>query len=269
MAKIYNRPTAATRFNTYSTDADNFTHNFNITANELHYQFINTTKEITIYNIKINLNDLKSNNSFADQTYWSIDDNVFVHAVPTEPFPISYLNLVPLLDNTITSKRSAITLRDVDKHDELPFIFFVDSVNGDFTTFSYFALTPADNSLMSIQDEVPTPEHTVSIEVNSPHTHENTAPGWKSSFSAITATSANSSAAAGDVVNVTVTTDTNLSKVYLEPIIGILDRTEVHLTNGSGSFNILTSTLTAGETATVKIGHKKFSNVTKFTQVLQ
>lgn len=91
---------------------------------------------------------------------------------------------------------------------------------------------------------------------------------WKSVFSPINLTSA-SITEGTEFVEVTVTsTDTGLEKVYLEPVCGILDRTVVNLTNGSGKFKVVTNTLEAGDSVIVKAGHKKFSNVTTFTKTI-
>lgn len=66
---------------------------------------------------------------------------------------------------------------------------------------------------------------------------------------------------AGTTINVQVTTNPSFKRVYLESICGVLDRSEVVLKNGQGQFNILTSTLQAGEVVDVKVGFKYWTNV--------
>jgi hypothetical protein len=62
--------------------------------------------------------------------------------------------------------------------------------------------------------------------------------------------------------------NTKITQIYLEPICGILDRTVVNLTNGVGSFTILTNTLSAGDVVYIKVGYKHFSNVTTYTKTI-
>ena len=73
---------------------------------------------------------------------------------------------------------------------------------------------------------------------------------------------------AGDPVTVQVHTHPNIKKVYVEQVVGIPDRLEVKLTNGTGTFKILTSTLDPGDIASVKVGFKYWTNVETVTKIL-
>jgi hypothetical protein len=73
---------------------------------------------------------------------------------------------------------------------------------------------------------------------------------------------------AGDPVTVQVHTHPNIKKVYVEQVVGIPDRLEVKLTNGTGTFKILTSTLDPGDTASAKVGFKYWTNVETVEKIL-
>jgi hypothetical protein len=74
--------------------------------------------------------------------------------------------------------------------------------------------------------------------------------------------------AAGNPVPVYVKTASYLPFVYVTQVCGIPDRTKVTLTNGTGTFNIITTTLLPGEKAEAKVGHKTWFNTDKITKTL-
>jgi hypothetical protein len=74
--------------------------------------------------------------------------------------------------------------------------------------------------------------------------------------------------AAGTPVTVEVHTHPGIKKLYVEQVCGIPDRREVKLTNGVGTFKILTDTLEPGEVASAKVGFKYWTNVETVTKTL-
>lgn len=95
------------------------------------------------------------------------------------------------------------------------------------------------------------------------------ADNWKSLFTPITLTTTSTNFTVGDIIPVTVTSaDANLEYVILEQGVGVLDRTQVNLTNGIGKFNILTETLESGDTVTVYAGFKKYTKAAEFNITL-
>jgi hypothetical protein len=77
-----------------------------------------------------------------------------------------------------------------------------------------------------------------------------------------------SSTVSGDVITVNFSTDTNISTVYLGQDVGYLPKTTASVTNGTGSFKVVTTGLDAGEEVKVKLGHKYWSNQVTFTKTL-
>jgi hypothetical protein len=74
--------------------------------------------------------------------------------------------------------------------------------------------------------------------------------------------------AAGNPVPVYVKTAPYMDSIYVNQVCGIPDRTKVTLTNGTGTFNILTTTLQPGEVASAKVGFKHWFNTDTITKTL-
>lgn len=73
---------------------------------------------------------------------------------------------------------------------------------------------------------------------------------------------------AGNPVPVYVKTVPYIDHIYVTQVCGIPDRTKVTLTNGTGTFNIITSTLQAGDVAEAKIGFKHWFNTDTISKQL-
>jgi len=74
--------------------------------------------------------------------------------------------------------------------------------------------------------------------------------------------------AAGSPVPVSVSTAPYIDYIYVTQVCGIPDRTKVTLTNGTGTFNILTTTLQPGDIAEAKVGFKYWFNTDTITKTL-
>jgi len=165
--------------------------------------------------------------------------------------------LISLLDWSDITKRNTLS-GETSKDSNFNLRFFINNTTDNFTDFVYQIGFDIDNETGNYTDTVET--------VITGATLSNTPLDWKSVFSPIQLTSAAVSSG-DDNVEVTVTsTNTSLEKVYLKQVCGVLDRIEVKLTNGTGKFKVITSTLETGDSIVVKAGHKKFSNVTTFTK---
>lgn len=261
MANFYNFDGSAGFFSLVTPDPASFKHIFNITQNNLEYSFVHVEDNNKVLcNISLSLEVLKSHNRYCSQSFWAFDDNGAL-GVSTDLYTITRTNqLVSILDNTKITKSSNLFLHG-DGQSVIPFRIFVNDKDGDFTTFSYFVYSPDPTNGTDIG-------HTTTVVTNVGEAPTGFTK-WKTIIAPITLSTTQTTAKAGDVITVNVTTtDTDLDKIYLEQITGVLDRTVVSLTNGSGSFNILTNTLVTGDTVEVKAGHKLFTGVSTFTQTL-
>jgi hypothetical protein len=66
---------------------------------------------------------------------------------------------------------------------------------------------------------------------------------------------------AGTTIPVQITTAPGIEYVYVEQECGVPDRTKVTLTNGTGTFNIITTSLQPGDVASAKVGFKTWTNI--------
>jgi len=235
-----------------------FKHLLNITSNELKYKFIRTSDEKILYNFSVQLSQIKSS-ALCDSQSIVIPSDISIGGLAgseTE-LEINTQNLVfPLLNASLEKKPALVSEADNSNIYFSPLRIFIPNKNGDFTTFEYSVYNEVDG-------------FDIDVEVNSPHTVSTELRSWKDFFSIITLTTQQSVITAGDTINVNVSSsDTTLDMVFLEPILGIIDRTRVKLTNGIGSFTILTSSLQAGDIAEVKVNFKQYTGVARFTKTL-
>jgi len=77
-----------------------------------------------------------------------------------------------------------------------------------------------------------------------------------------------SSTVSGDIVTVNFTTDSKINNIYLVQSEGYLPKSKIPVTNGTGSFKVVTTGLDAGDTIKVKMGFKYWVNRTEFTKTL-
>jgi hypothetical protein len=222
--------------------------------------------EVILYSVELNLETLKASPRFGDQTFFTISNNEFVlpkiGSSQEEIHTVIEDQIISIFDRSSTNKTKTLFGPPHDiKEWSYPLRIFVPNASGNFTNFVY--------QLVGVKDlDVTNTNITNTFKVNTPYTIETNSKKSSEFIANITSTTTGNPAV-GDTIPVTVTCEnTSVASVFLEPVVGIIDRTEVKLTSGVGKFNILTSTLEAGDIVKVKIGHKKWSNVTTFTKTL-
>jgi hypothetical protein len=272
MTKIYKKSRPAGKFNIYTAAAVTWNHNIDIQENTFTYTLTDSTNNVVYHNISLDLSELKNNPRFVDQSWWAItDSSLGVQAGTCNPVTsqtiIKSEDLVSILDRTYGSKRQFSSIIGVDDYDAFPIKFFVRSTKDNFTNFVYTLVIPeTDNLELNGVELKPQPSE---ITVNTGVEILDTDLPWLSVFDSIQLSTDQTGISAGDNIIVNVTCgNTNVSKVYLEQVLGLLDRTEVSLVNGIGRFTIITNTLMAGDIVKVKAGYKKYNNFTNFTTTL-
>lgn len=266
MSKIYKTKSSSLvgvsgKLNQYVTEDilnPTFKHLLNITSEELKYKFIRETDGHIIYNFSIQLDQIKTH-ALCDSQSIVIPSDQSIRGMigsQTEIEIAAYDLVFPLPVASLDKKPSLAQKADDSTIYFSPVRIFIPNKNGDFTTFDY-----------SLYNEVG--GFQINVEVNSPNTVSTELKSWKDLFSIITVTTQQSVITAGDTITVNVSSsDETLDMVFLEPIVGVVDRTRVKLTNGNGSFNILTSSLQAGDVAEVKVNFKQYTGVARFTKTL-
>ena len=208
---------------------------------------------------KLDLSTLKEEgNAFVDQTRWSVHDEtvkVDFNGETHEPMArvLGRWDLVDVFANTFNSKKK----KSRESSEYLStWSFFVPFIKDcSMTDFTYrlvldrdltYVIDPTSPSKDMIVDEPQADSIIAPITITPPAT-----------------LSADSVAVVGVETSVP-----QIESIWIEPVVGQVDRTKVSLTNGSGSFKIITTGLTAGETVEVKVGYKKWTNVIKYTQTI-
>ena len=297
MANI-NKSRLPYRFYSGLDDGSTLKHTVNITDELLSYKmessFVKDTIETTIvhYDFTLALSILKAHHRFGPQTLWgfytkpTLDSDIGVpyDYAGTVPYKCNNHDVRSILDETWTLKGGRWDLIQTASPNRTPvFYIFCPDSDSTFSDMTYCIGVPftkleslkmagyANAEELALNANKGRLDTLLGVEVvvNAPHTWTDTPKTLPSYFAEITATTTSVTPAAGDTIPVTVTcADTKLDTIYLEGIHGVLNRTEVVMTNGVGTFNILTNTMSSGDIVDVKIGHKLFSNLVRFTQTL-
>lgn len=244
-----------------------FEHIFDIQENQLKYTLKLTTidqepSDIVCVNVSLSLDEFKSNIRFHEQGLFSINE-LFADGSFSEEEPrvVDSTGIVSLFDLTSADRNLRIEKNDSPSF-KFPFMMFVPFDSADFTDFTYLVKLP---DAVVGQPSI----YTDTITVNAGNQVFDEVKERNSLLSTITVSSSNTSPVAGDIIDVSVSSsEPNLTKVYLEAISGITNKTEVNLVNGSGSFKILTDTLSSGDEVKVKLGFKSFKSTATYTATL-
>jgi hypothetical protein len=232
-------------------DSYNIKHWFDLSDDTIHYKLINETENKTYIDVKISLSMLKSNKNFADQTMWSVSNDACISKVGVltnedlvAPMALSLLTK----NNTLISEEYSTTTS--------PFRFFVPGKNSPVEQFIFMVKVPTsgDDNFCN-----------VNVSFDGPAYNDETAQSLISWKNLIEVPTTQFTVNDSTINVVTTVTDTNITELFLEPIVGSLDRTRISLVNGTGYFNISTASLNSGDRVRVKLGYKYFTGATEFT----
>ncbi len=244
-----------------------FQHIFNIEENQLSYMLKLTSineeeSDVVCVNVSLTLEELKSNVRYHEQGLFSVEQVVATGSFSEEEsFPIKKESIVSLFDLTSADRNPRIEKNDSPSF-KFPFLMFVPFEDATFKDFTYLVKSP--DAVIGGDPSI----YTDTITVNAGNTVFNENKTRISLLSTITI-SATENPTAGDVIDVSVsTTEPNVKTIYIDQISGITNKSEVKLVNGSGSFKILTDTLSSGDEVKVKLGYKSFKSVASYTATL-
>lgn len=236
-----------------------FNHEFSVTGNIINYKLSNATKDKLLLNLNIDLDIIKSHPAYADQTLWGVKDSVLQQHkngfVGQDAYTVKKEEFVQFMVDSYTNKEPVIT-------SNFPVKFFVpgkDITVDDITVF------------MAVSDETQNKEINTVTGITNIVTTESIpgTPMWKQLISPITSTTSATTVNVGDDVVVNITTeDTKVKEVYLEPVVGITNKTRVQMTNGQGSYIVKTGDLQSGDQIRIKHGYKWFTGVSEFTKTI-
>ena len=129
--------------------------------------------------------------------------------------------------------------------------FVVNNPNGNFEDFNYVLSTPQENFTLETNSDYSTISDPRSFDILQ--------------FLDTIQVSKDLSYDNAEYDKFIVTSAAHVPTVYVQQVIGILDRTRVELTNGSGSFRVLKNSLESGEKVKARVGFKYYEAMNKFT----
>lgn len=214
-----------------------------------------TTENVISWDI-VKLEELKKKPGFSSQSFWTrVNSKVLPLLTNSEgvalPTVVDSSIIIDMFARTVVSKPAELT-NISDTNTGSFWTIFVPDEDGDMTDFDIRVAVDVDyedgyNIIgPSAADWVNTPIQVTEM------------------ISDITLSSAQTTVTTDSFIDVDVTSDVFIKEVFLEQVSGILNKARVSLTNGQGSFRVLTNGLQAGEQVRVKVGHKKWEGVGSF-----
>ena len=255
-----------------------FNWDLRLTGNNLAVIFKNVTKNRVVNHFNIDMSML---NSADGQTLWYIADSVVESNTPNDEtldaaeYVVGSGELINSYASTLASKDFSI----LGKHTLIA--FFVTKDNPTANDIIPIIIRPAVKADGEHWDSTPEMEyhkinlpedssdfadHTVTITGNL--TKHSLDPVVKLTFELMPEITITSSSKDGDVITVNFETANTVNFIYLVQDAGYLPKVKIPVTNGSGSFKVVTTGMDTGDTVKVKLGFKYWTNRTTFTTTL-
>lgn len=231
---------------------------FSYSGNILNYQLILNNSKI-ISNLDIDLNKLKQNKDFADQTLWAIDNTAIQNNISrideAESYTVKTEEFVALYTLTYPSKTGVFEDPNIQYGNETPLFIFVPSKNSTTEEVVFIVYTKDLGSPQVIFTSTGDIETSIG--------------NFSNIVSPITISASKSSLNPDDSVVLTVTTgDPTITELYVEPVFGSTNKTRVRLINGVGTVTVYSTDLFVGEEVRIKFGYKWYSGVAEYTNII-
>lgn len=214
------------------------------------------TEVVILWDI-IKLSELQNKPGFVDQTWWTrIPDVNLPLMLDDEGLAVSQelheSSIVDMLGETVLIKPASLRNRTSPTVDVLYTFFMLSTDNFNSCVFR-----------ISVN-----PDHIPGFEVVGPSADDfvDEIVTVSEVIAPITLSSTQTTVSADSSITVTVATAAYIKEVYLEQVYGILNKARVKLTNGQGSFKIMTDGLQVGEEIRVKAGHRKYTGIASFSK---
>jgi hypothetical protein len=208
-----------------------------------------TVNNTTIFAFKINVSDIYSLADFAEQTFWGIDIRAIgeYKKISEEFYTVDSKYIVNLLKKSLPDKNNSLLVNS-------------NTGEADMVFFLPYNTNTSQDIIFRVQDNpifttVESSGEIVEVEHAS----------WKEIIAPIEAASFTQDE---NFVTVSLSTDPKISKVYVEQVNGLINKTSVTLVNGQGTFSILKLGLESGQIAAAKIGHKYYTGLLNFSTTI-
>ena len=233
----------------YITEGESVNQTFTVSGDSISLKTVVTVdeQEHKVLDVVLSLETLRS--------WTELDSNMVVgftlygYEEFTEPFSLTDKHLLNMSRATAPQRIKDSFSSKVGLQSNLQFV--VNNPNGTFEDFTYVLSTPASNFTIDSNVEYST--------VSDPRSFD------MLQFLDTIGVSKDSSYDNAEYDKFTVTSAAHVPTVYVQPVLGIIDRTRVELTNGSGSFRVLKNSLESGEKVKARVGFKYYEAINKFT----
>jgi hypothetical protein len=251
----------------------NFTWDITTDTNNINVKLTNDTEETIQYNFVIPYENIKQNLAYNTQTLFAITDAVMLNLLlqsEKTPYTLTETDLIEVTSITAKTKSHLDTGLNYlpDPADSLKL--------GHGATICVFKIFVPykDCSISDLKFIIKYPDtDMITVNFNPAHPTElletNIPTKCSKFFDNLTITADNNNPVAGDNILLTITAEeTNITQIYVQQIVGTVNKLKVNLTNGVGTLMISTLGLDAGDTVEVKFGYKSFSSIKKYTKTL-
>jgi hypothetical protein len=219
-----------------------------------------TEEEVINSWIKIDLNTIKQHPGFADQTLWTVTDTVLQrrddNGVPLLS-EVRVFELAEVFANSYNTKLCNVNTPDSKFFNALVNIFI--PYTEDDTLENATIIFVDEPSINTIYDgpsanDFDTENFTTLRDLLDP----------------ITMTASSSTIDVDSFTEVTIQTASNIDEIWLDPLVGICNKTRVAINNqGVGKFKVYSTGLESADIIRVKAGFKKYTSLAEFTLTVQ
>jgi hypothetical protein len=216
---------------------------------------------------KIELADFIAKKSMCDNSLWTVrHDDFYSHSITSDTGVVGPITVNPLQiqDQFASTYLNKGNFFDKSNNQSAIYQIFVPYTEGaNMTDFTY-RINIDETPYTATGKTIP-----VVIDPSSPAKNAIQTGSAKpiDLISPITLTGP-STISADSTATITVETTPGVSFVYLDQVHGILPLVKVPLTNGTGSFKVVTLGMSAGDEVEIKAGFRKWNNVTAYTKTI-
>lgn len=220
-----------------------------------------TNEETPVLDFKIPFDIITENTAFGDQTLWTIKDTYLKQwAAPgSEVFrkTLTQNDIINCSAKTLITKDSTMFKEEYDNYYS-PIRIFVpaktSTVNDVVVVFVTASDIPEDSKHHTalVCNPVPTQQLNSSFDL----------------FATISITGP-STINSDELVDLNIScSDTSVTEVFVEPVIGAVNKSRVLLDNGQGTLKVNTFGLSTGDEINIKFGYKYFTGVSRYTKTV-
>ena len=248
---------------------ENFTWNITLNGSIISVSLTNINAEATGYSYSFDYNDLKEIST--TNTLWCINKEFFINKQGVDKGIVGKADFVNMFLHSIDNKNLEFPWKDITDAADLK--FYIPINNCPIQNMHIIIPKPLSwndpvhpNLSKALTDSVdpldPTKMGDTILTVTGDAVNDGSFDNYTELFPTITTTSTTSDGF------ITVTVNTDFDTLFLEPEVGFLTKTKLDIVNGTGKFTVITNGLDSGETVSVKMNTKYWTDVYRFTKTI-